>query len=246
MTGTMMIHTPGGQKVGLDYLKALPDPVKMGRWHKPRRHDEVIEQVLAEMDLRGIPVTGMELATAAHDARLFALFHLNGEANGRQASMALRASTDQSLNLKGVAGSRVFICDNLSLSGQEFLFERKQTIAMYLVGVIRVGLDRYLKQAEGLELRIKQLEAAPISVSEAKERIYDAFLDARVAAPRYLPKVHEAYFGHGEQAGAGWDYPEVTRTEWGVHNAFTRVFRDVESTVVKQEATQKLGRFFRM
>jgi len=56
--------------------------------------------------------------------------------------------------------------------------------------------------------------------------------------------VHRAYFEHGEAGGSKQIYPEVTTTRWGLHNAFTRVFKDMDSMAVKQESTQKLGKVF--
>lgn len=241
MSGSMILHK-GSREVGFHELVALPTAPSLGRFHKPVPHFELIEQIRSEVSLRGMTISAEKFALARDDQRLFGLFTFAGQDNDREWALALRSSTDQSLAIEGVAGSRVFVCDNLALSGGTFLFHRKHTTHIYLAGVVNKGIDKYLPLQERFDLRVKQLAETPIDPDAAKLAIYDAFTKHQVAANQYLPKVHDAYFGKGE-AGSG-EYPEVTSSMWGLHNAFTRAFKAMASLVVRQESTQKVGQVF--
>lgn len=247
MSGSMVLHK-GGREVLFPEIVALPRPQSLGRFHRPVPHFELIEQVRREVGLRGLEINTEKFALAKQDALLFGLFTFKvtlTEDNSREWAMALRSSTDQTFAIEGVAGSHVFVCDNLALSGETFLFHRKHTKGLYLNGVVNKGIEKYLPLQERFDRRVKQLAEAPINEAHAKLAIYDAFTKYKVAANTYFPQVHEAYFEKGEAGkGEGREYPEVTATQWGLHNAFTRVFKDMGSAMVRQESTQKIGRVF--
>lgn len=243
MSGSMVMHK-GAKVVPVEVIAALPSPQSLGRFHRPIPHIELIEALRKEAAERDLGIAREQFAVDPQGDRLFALFDFETKVPGaeRAISLAVRNSTGQSLAAQGVAGSHVFICDNLSLTGSIFLFARKNTTGARVIDMVRDGFDKFVPAAEGLERRLLEMETKAISKAGAEAAIYRAFTLHEVAALRYLPQVHEAYFekGNGTSDEATAEYPEVTPTVYGLANAFTRVFKGLAPTP-KFEATRQLG-----
>lgn len=244
-TATIITHA-GARKVPFEVLQALPHPESLGRRHKPVPHVDLVKAIQDEAVKRSLEITRQEFAITQENDRLFALFTFKGGLDGMGWSLGVRNSVDQDFAIRGVGGARVFICDNLALSGSEFLFARKNTTGVRVREVVAGGFDKYLPALARFDNRVKELQATVIADNAARVAIYKAFVEHKVAALRLLPAVDEAYFKHGvEQPGAVEDvYPEVTKTVWGVHNAFTRVLKGIESPMAQEAATRRLGKVF--
>ena len=135
-----------------------------------------------------------------------------------------------------VAGYRVFICDNLAFKGDFTPVLAKHSKSLNLIDLVSVGVDKIQRKFEPLKTQINDWRDHRLDDRQAKEVIYDAFLDSDLKLPRYLlPAVHKLYFD-----------PQVedfkARTLWSLSNAFTSAFKDLKP--VKQfQATAKLGDF---
>lgn len=139
---------------------------------------------------------------------------------------------------KRVAGSHVFVCDNLALSGSVFAFKRKNTTGLDFGSMIATGFDKFLLQAEAFDVQVARLQGTVISADRAKTVIYDIFA-ARVLPVRLFDDVNRFYFDADAET-----VPEVASNRgnvWGVHNAVTRAMRDL-SPVRQFGATVALGR----
>lgn len=241
----LVVHA-GARKVSYEVVQAIPVPRSQGRFHRPVPHDELVLGIRAELARRGLVISREEFAVTEDYTKLFALFVLKAEGlEGHPSQYALsigvRNATDQSLKIKGVAGANVFICDNLALSGSEFLFARKNTTNVNVDRLVRGGLDKFLPAAEAFQQRVKQLSETTVSEIGAKVAIYNAFTKHGVAKLGLLPVVHQAYFEDGAGAGGSGKYPEVVQgTVLGLHNAFTRAFKELKPTP-QFLATRKLG-----
>jgi hypothetical protein len=101
---------------------------------------------------------------------------------------------------------------------------------------VSVGVDKIQRNFEPLKTQINDWRDHRLDDRQAKEVIYDAFMDSDLKLPRYLlPAVHRLYFD-----------PQVEefkpRTLWSLSNAFTSAFKELKP--VKQfQATAKLGDF---
>jgi hypothetical protein len=186
-----------------------------------------------------------EFAITPDGGRFFGLFTFEGQSAERAGALGVRNSWDQALALRGVAGSKVFVCDNLALSGEEFVFQRKNTTGLRVVDLVKDGFGKFVPALEKFDHRVEALSKQPVTVAGAEAAIYRAFVKHEVAALRLLPKVHEAYFEKGSVKGGKGEYPEVQETVWGLHNAFTRVFRELPPTPQFQ-ATRRLGEVFQL
>jgi hypothetical protein len=198
-----------------------------------------VDAIHAEAESRGLCISKEEFALGHGGAALFAVFDFSREMAAGESGFALglRSSQDQSLALRGAAGARVFVCDNLALAGSVFAFNRKHTSRLDLALTIRAGFDRYEHDAAQLASDIGRLRAEEIAPGRAKQLIYDAIAQ-RAIPPRLFHQVHEGYFEPSQ------DRPDCApRTLWGLHNAFTRALKKL-SPPRAWSANVGLGRLF--
>jgi hypothetical protein len=238
MAGILCAHSPKFESKLVQYndLAALPVPAILGRHHKPIPHVALVDTILREADVRGYDIARQQYALGRKGAALFGVLDFVG-GDERGISFGFRSAQDQSLALRGVAGSRVFVCDNLALSGDTFVLSRKHTTGLDLIDAVRYGFDKFATQVADLGNQIALLESIGVTDSEAKLLIYEVFA-AKLLPSRLFEDVNANYFA---------PKPEWTdvqpRTKWGVHNAITRAIHDLSPTRAFG-ATSALGRQF--
>lgn len=247
MASTLMAHSPKfkSKLVSVDQLRALPEPQALGIRHKPIPHAVLIDQIKEEMQRRDLVPVREQYALSAKGQALFGVIDLEGESilgrtpGERGMSVGLRSSTDSSLSIQLVAGSRVFVCDNLSMSGDMIAVHRKSTTRLDLGSALVEGFAKFLEHEYTLDLRIAELSAYQLEDGEAKQRIFDVF-NAKVLPVRLFDDVARAYFQASDQT------PDTQpRSLWGLQNAFTRAMRDM-TPVSQFQATVRLGKAFAM
>src|SRR5260370_14772084 len=151
--------------------------------------------------------------------------------------MGIRTANDKSYALEIAVGVKVFVCDNLAFSGDLIALRRKHTVGFDLNADLSRAVDRYQEQLLVFNGQLAELRERPLADTAAKAMIHDAF--ARQLLPlRSLPVVSATYFGPS---------PEMTdvvpRTQWGLHNAFTRAICQM-APAPAFAATTKLAHFF--
>jgi hypothetical protein len=243
MTSTLMVHNPkfDAKLTSLPDLRVLPAPVAMGPHHKPVPHARLIDALLAEADRRGYLVGHAEFALASNKAALFGVLDLTPKAHlapgERGLSFGFRNSTNESLGLKAVCGTRVFVCDNLMLSGSMFAMDQKNTTGLDLGDAVARGFDKFLAHADLLETQIARLQASFLTDGQAKQLAYEVFA-LHIVPSRLLDDVDDFYFR--PTADMTDCYP---RSQWGLVNAFTRAMQDL-TPVRAFGATVALGNYF--
>lgn len=229
-TSTLSAHSPKFESklVVASELQALPEPVALGLRHKPVPHARLVDAISEEIDRRGWRIVRSQFALGAKGAALFGVLDMQPmsetsaalvKANGRGLSFGFRSSTNESLAIKAVAGSRVFVCDNLALSGDMIAIQRKSTTGLDLKDAITIGFDKFLTHAAALDVSIERMAQRGISDMVAKALIFDVFYQGILPA-RLFDDVGRYYF-KAETADV------EPRTLWGLHNAFTRAARDL-------------------
>jgi len=76
-------------------------------------------------------------------ARMFGIIGLVGKHDDREAFLGLRNSTDKTIKIGFAIGHRIFICDNLALSGNYVVFKR-HTSRLDLTHEVNTGMDNAL------------------------------------------------------------------------------------------------------
>lgn len=205
-----------------DDLATLPPPVARGPIHLPVPHTVLVQQLKATALARGYVPYHQELGLARSGQRLFGVMDLHrpeGQAlrEDRGFAIGFRNSTDETLGIRVVAGARVFVCDNLCLSGDMIALKRRNTRGLDLATALAEGFDRYELHAIALDTQIESLQNTPLSTFDAKARLFDIFAQ-RILPARFLRHVSKNYFAADETMTDC-----RPRTVWGLHNACTRV-----------------------
>lgn len=240
MSGTLMAHR-NTRKVTRETLLALPPPEALGPRHRPVPHHELVTTLERAADANGYRVVREEFAINGSNTDIFGVFDIartNGD-NSAERGLALgfRGSNARKLALKAVAGSHVFVCDNLCLHGEFVAMFRKHTTGLDLEAETRGAFERFLEQSRQLDNGIEELQARRVSDTEAKEIIYEVF-STRVLPLRLLPEVDQTYFRPDES------WTDCTpRTHWGVYSACTRSARRLE-LASRMRATTRLAQLF--
>jgi hypothetical protein len=237
----------GSQVISRADLEQLPAPLPLGPMHRPVPHHELAGILKEELNTAGYEVTHEEYAVQHRGLKLFGVMDLApgsgitpGLSNGDKGlGLGFRHGNDQSMSLCLVAGVRVFVCDNLALSGDMIVLRRKHTTGLSLKDEIRAGVERLIQEYTALEQGILRLKDRGLSDPEAKAIIYDAFVHRDVLPMRLLPQVGAWYF---EPPGGAEDCRP--RTAWGLHNAFTRTVKELSSPARRFEATTQIGQVF--
>jgi hypothetical protein len=219
------------QLVTYNQLAMLPAPQALGRNHKPVPHHQLVDAIRLEVDRRGLCIDREQFALGRHGSALFGVIDLtpvsrNGATSWqsdpqRSTALGFRNATDQSLSIRGVAGSHVFICDNMAMSGDTFAFQRKNSRYLDLAYAIAMGFDRFVTQAQQFNVEVARMQARELTDMAAKAIMFDVF-SAGIAPLHLFDDVDRNYF----KPEAGWTDCEP-RTLWGVHGAFTRAFREL-------------------
>jgi hypothetical protein len=186
--------------------------------------------VLETVDQSGFAVEKMRLALSRQGAQFFGTLDLRCPiAEGVSLAVGIRNSINQTLPLGFVAGSRVFVCDNLAFRS-ELLVSRKHTANG------RVRFREAIAQAvQGLESfrtaeshRIDLMRAADLTDIEAESLVFRAW-ERRIVSHRLLPDVIRGWREPGHD-----DFR--ARTAWSLYNAFTGALADRARSNPQQHA----------
>jgi hypothetical protein len=102
----------------------------------------------------------------------------------------------------------VFICDNLALSGDEIILNRKHTNRLNVAEELTKAFDRYKDGALILQRNIEDMKAGHLSDISAEAMLFQIF-HQRILPSRMLVPVADSYYSQSE------------RTAWALLNACT-------------------------
>jgi hypothetical protein len=238
----MLISHAGSALVTDAALNELPAPLPRGSFHQPVPHGVLVRSIKDAALAHGYVVKRQQLALGRSGHRLFGVLDLVAPPSvtrpeDRGLAIGFRNSTDESLGIRMVAGVRVFVCDNLALSGDLIALKRRNTTGLEIETAVLEGFERYLLYASSLERQIEELQETPLSNLEAKARIVDIFT-AKLLPLRLFRYVTRYYFNPDEGMTDCQPY-----TRWGLLNAFTRAVKRLPPTRAF-EANIALGHAF--
>jgi hypothetical protein len=220
----MLILHSGSELVTDTTLLELPPPTQLGPYHQPVPHGALVRGLKVAALAHGYTVMRQQIALNRSGHRLFGVMDLQAPPSverpeDRGLSIGFRNSTDETLGIRIVAGVRVFVCDNLALSGDLIALKRRNTSGLDLDEALHEGFARYLIYAGSLERQIVEMQAAPLSNLAAKALIVDLF-STKVLPLRLFKFVTRYYFNPDEGMS---DCQPCTR--WALLNACTRAVK---------------------
>ncbi len=235
MSGTL--SASNSQLVSRVELLNIAPPPATDTW-KPIAHADLIHALDRQLLVRDIRISREQFAIQHGGARLFGVLDLTYAATDEfAAALALRNSTDKSMALEIAVGLRVFCCDNMALSGDLIAMRRKHTSGFNLNADLSMAIDKYQEQLSTLRGQVEALRSRGITDDAAKVLIFNAF-QQEILPIRFFPTVTQTYFTPGETMT-----DVLTRTYWGLHNAFTRAIKQMAPGPAFA-ATVQLGRLF--
>lgn len=233
LDATLLSHC-GTNKITRADLAMLPIPEATNTF-QPIPHTALIDSLEEALTFRHISIARDEYAVSPDGMRLFGLLELSAEFQGVRFAIGLRNANDKSMRLGMVAGYRVFVCDNMALSGDFKPLLAKHTKHFDLIESVSIGVDRIQRGFPALRERIDVMRARLVEADEARSIVYRAFMENRFPV-KLMKTVHREFF-------VAPSYDEFALpTLWSLSNAFTTAFKEL--TPVRQyEMTAKLGKF---
>jgi hypothetical protein len=220
MQSNLILHC-GAKHVERTQLEAIPLPARTKSW-VPIAHGQLLTQVQAALEANHLRVVTEAHAIAKDGNRYFGLLQV---ANGHDDTdfglvVGLRNSHDKTFPAGLTIGASVFVCDNLSFSG-EVKIARKHTVNVNrdLPGLVNRAVGRLVDLRQGQAIRFQSYKSREIGQVEAHDLLIRA-VDARVLPVTRLPDVLAEWRNpsHPEFAADGF-------TAWRLFNAFTETLK---------------------
>ena len=217
----LMLHC-GAKQTTYDQVASTRTP-EGTRTHQPISHRWLIDSATENLIRLGYQPRQCAHALSHGGARYFGLIEfgvgaLNAPANDHGMVMGLRNSHDKRFPAGMVVGARVFVCDNLSFSG-ELILARKHTrhIGKNLPYRMQTVMDRLPSTVEVQAARFETYRNSPLGDSEAHDLIVEGFR-AGACSSSMVGKIAEEYHEPRHEAFR-------PRTAWSLFNAFSETLK---------------------
>jgi hypothetical protein len=179
------------------------------------------------------------MAVQCHGQLLFGVFDLNmiGPAGDFRGAFGFRTSNNKSLAIRAVAGLRVFVCDNLALTGDEQVLRRTHTSKLDIGREAAAAVERFTQRYAQVADQVQAQKECTITDGEAKQLVYDAFTK-KLLPLRLLPTVHKEYFDPSFT-----EFRDGPHSLWRLNNSFTFAAKELADGR-RHVALNGLGRYF--
>jgi Domain of unknown function (DUF932) len=220
MKSNLILHA-GANSVERGQLATVRTPDRTATW-VPIPHDRLLTGIIDELERDGLTITGQAHGLTKDGNRYFGLLEVDyGHSAGDFAMViGVRNSHDKKFPAGLVVGASVFVCDNLSFSG-EIKLARKHTVFINrdLPQLIRAALGQLGTQRDTQDRRFAGYKATELSHGQAHDLIVRA-VDALVLPVTKLPDVLTEWRTprHPEFAANGM-------TAWRLFNAFSETLK---------------------
>ncbi len=214
-------------------VKAIPEPPFTKSWN-PVSHARVIDTLEHACKNTGLDIMARDYSLNVKGTRMFGVWDLDYTTNGSCYSLGFRNSIDKSMVVGVVGGFRVFVCDNLALSGDYLTFHKHTS------GLDEKRLNKMASEAligawddmERLESWINHLRGIEISNIQFKELTYN-LMKAKVFPPSQFEKFLIAHDEERDPKVHSLDFTGKNLSQWygkdtslhTVHGACTRLMR---------------------
>lgn len=217
----MLLHC-GAERVTREQLFAVPTPRGTATWF-PLSHRTILGEIETQLKTTGFTIQEEAHALSHDGARYFGV--LSVTTADRKASdfgwvVGLRNSHDQSYPAGLVAGTRVFVCDNLAFSG-EVRISRKHTKFAYrdLRHLTARAVGQLGDRFRSLDQRVEAYRAEPVADWLAHDLTVRA-VDCGAIVTSEIPDVLREWREPSHEAFQ-------PRNAWSLFNAFTEAHKAV-------------------
>jgi len=207
-------------KVSFEQLSTLPTPAPTPS-HTPVAHSHLVTSARHAIGAAGFEIVQEQHATNRDGLRYFGGFALRGPditSKERELVLGLRNSHDKTFPAGLVAGASVFVCDNLSFSG-EIRVTRKHTrfIRRDLVTLVQGSIGKLMTAWNEQDQRIEGYKDHDLT----DEQVHDIVIrsvDVGVLPNRKLPDLLKEWRQPSHEEFNG-------RNAWSLFNSYTEVLK---------------------
>ena len=202
-------------------LADLAQPTKLGRVHTPIHHFDFIDKLGEAAQAHfGDRVGGVKYHLSSDQNTMAGTLRISKPGDyERDMTIGFINNNSKRKAVTLVAGSNVFVCTNLVISGEEVALRRRHTNRFNLGEEFyhaMAALDQRFTAMDEQILNWKNLE---LTGQQIKTALYDAVTQKGLPA-KYLKKIDH------NLAQALPEFNSNGSTGWDLHNAATRVFRE--------------------
>lgn len=228
----LILHC-GANRIDEQQMRSTPTPQATKSWC-PIPHATLFDTVSNALMTGGAIVGSVEHSLTKGGNRYFALANIS-HPNDTDYSLAvaIRNSHDKSFPAGLALGNRVFVCDNLSFSG-EVAISRKHTtfINRDLVRLVATAVGRLAQKRQEMDQRVLTYKGTELEDRDVSHTIVHA-LRANVLTTRQIEPVLAEYAKpQHEEFGP--------RTLWSLFNSVTEVLKTLENADTLLQRTQRL------
>lgn len=233
----MILHC-GAQELTREELATVPTPYPTAT-HFPVPHHALLGEVSYALVNAGCEIVQEQHGVSADGMRYFGLLRLRGQhgtaGNEYSVIVGVRNSHDMSFSASLAVGASVFVCDNLSFSG-DVVLSRKHTrfIGRDLTRLTYAAVDRL----NGLRIdqiaRFTRYQQTAIADRRDLHDLIMRSVKARALPVSKIPAIVDQ-----------WDNPIhdefSARTVWSLQNAYTEVFKSSRPDTILQRSQSLHG-----
>ena len=191
--GSQIVLHAGAKPVTREALALVDPPPRTETW-VPVKHSLVLDLIAGMLEQSGFAIEKEQLGMTKDGHRFFGTLDLTSElVPGSHLAVGLRNSTDMTFPLGFCAGSRTFVCDNLSFSS-ELIVKRKHTKngELRFREAISLAVQDLTQFQQAETRRIAYMQQTSLRPYEAEAFLITAFERGLLSA-RTLPKAIAAY-----------------------------------------------------
>lgn len=239
--GTLYAHC-GGYAASLDQVADVATPAATGT-HYPIPHIMLVEQLQSQIIAAGYEIEeqafALQTAKDVTNANLFGLLQLRHTSSDYALAVGVRNSHAMMFSASLALGSRVFVCDNLALSG-EIKIGRKHTLNIMrdLPSVVGVAVGRLSDERTRQDERFLAYQSTEIDQITYDHALLDLVRTRAVSASDIGKVVKQienpTHKAHLNEAG--------NATVWTVYNAITETIRGQSIFALPRRMTIAHGR----
>lgn len=199
------------------------DEWNWGSTWQPIHHNDLVTTLKKEAKERGLTVKKQMLGLSKDTHSIFGVIDFQDQVDadvpgeGISLSLGFRSDNLQRFTLQGVAGGRVFVCDNGMIDG-EFAFRARHRKSLDLSEMVEGAFDSFIAQSEDLGAFALRLHEAELTREQASNILVEA-VHRDIIAGTQLGKIDAEYREPRHEAFA-------PRTAWSLYNAMTEISKD--------------------
>ncbi len=192
MTSTLM----GNNRVSEEEVFAVPD-VPFTPTFKPFHHRDIISVVKEGIQAVGLDIVKSEYVLGQNGQRFFGVYGLDNGTSELSWSIGVRNSINKSMSIGITAGTRIFVCENLSFSG-EFLAFRRHTAALdidELAFLAYRSMRKMIPLLKAYQQWHLGLRRYPLAEEHMKLLLVEIMTNSVVIPPSKFHRFNELYAG---------------------------------------------------